>query len=71
MGPKTCPECAAPVLPRARTCPRCGLPLAMPPPTEAERREMRTGAVAAKIVAVLLIVYMLGVVGYFVYDHLL
>ncbi len=71
MGPITCPECAAPVLPPARTCPRCGHPLAPPPPTEAKRREMRAGAVAAKIVAVLLVVYMLGVVGYFVYDHLL
>ncbi len=69
MGPVTCPECAAPDLPPARTCPRCGHPLAVPPP--AERREMRPGAVAAKIVAVLLVVYMLGVVGYFVYDHLL
>ena len=67
MGPTPCPECAAPVLPRARTCPRCGHPLA----TAAERREMRAGAVAAKIVAVLLVVYTLGVVGYFVYDHLL
>ncbi len=71
MGPVTCPECAAPVQPRARTCPRCGHPLAVPPPTEAERREMRAGAVAAKIVAVLLTLFMLGVVGYFVYDHLL
>ena len=70
MGPVTCPECAAPVLPRARTCPRCGHPMA-PPPAEAERRETRAGAVAAKIVAVLLVVYMLGVAGYFVYDHLL
>ncbi len=69
MDPVTCPECAAPVLPPARTCPRCGHPLAAPPPTEAERREMRAGAVAVKIVAV--VVYMLGVVGYFVYDHLL
>ncbi len=71
MGPVTCPECAAPVLPRARTCPRCGHPQAAAAPTEAERREMRAGAVAAKIVAVLLILYMLGVAGYFVYDHLL
>ncbi len=71
MGPRTCPECAAPVLPRARSCPRCGHPLAAAPPTEAERKEMRAGAVAAKIVAVLLVVYMLGVAGYFVYDHLL
>ncbi len=71
MGPAPCPECAAPVLPRARTCPRCGYPLAVPPPTGAERRETRAGAVAAKIVAVLLLVYMLGVAGYFVYDHLL
>ncbi len=71
MGPVTCPECAAPVLPRARSCPRCGHPLAALPPTEAERREMRAGAVAAKIVAVLLILYMLGVAGTFVYDHLL
>ncbi len=70
MGPTPCPECAAPVLPPARTCPRCGHSLA-PPPTEAETRETRAGAVAAKIVAVLLIVYMLGVAGYFVYDHLL
>ncbi len=71
MDPVTCPECAAPVLPPARTCPRCGHPLAAPPPTEAKRREMRAGAVAAKIGAVLLVVYMLGVAGYFVYDHLL
>ena len=71
MDPCTCPECAAPVLPRARTCPRCGRPLAAAAPTEAERREMRAGAVAAKIVAVLVVVYMLGVAGYFVYDHLL
>ncbi len=71
MGPITCPECAAPVLPRARTCPRCGHSLAAAPPTEAERKERRAGAVAAKIVAVLLILYMLGVAGYFVYDHLL
>ncbi len=71
MGPTPCPECAAPVLPRARTCPRCGHPLAPPSPAETERRETRAGAVAAKIVAVLLIVYTLGVVGYFVYDHLL
>ncbi len=71
MDPVTCPECAAPVLPRARTCPRCGHPLAAAPPTEAERTEMRAGAVAAKIVALLLIVYMLGVAGYCVYDHLL
>ncbi len=71
MDPVTCPECAAPVLPTARTCPRCGHPLAPPSPAEAERREMRAGAVAAKIVAVVLIVYMLGVAGYFVYDHLL
>ncbi len=71
MGPAPCPECAAPVLPRARTCPRCGHPLAAAAPTGAERRETRAGAVAAKIVAVLLIVYMLGVAGYFVYDHLL
>ena len=71
MDPVTCPECAAPVLPRARTCPRCGHPLAPPPPTGAERKEVRAGAVAAKIVAVLLTLYMLGVVGYFVYDHLL
>ena len=70
MGPVTCPECAAPVLPRARSCPRCGHPLA-PPPAEAEKREMRAGAVAAKIVAVLLVLYMLGVAGTFVYDHLL
>ncbi len=71
MGPKTCPEYAAPVLPRARTCPRCGHPVAAAPPTEAERKEMRAGCVAAKMVGVLLIVYMLGVAGYFVYDHLL
>ncbi len=71
MGPVTCPECAAPVLPRARTCPRCGHPLPPPTPAEAERREMRAGAVAAKIVAVLLVVYMLGGAGYCVYDHLL
>ncbi len=71
MDPVTCPECAAPVLPRARTCPRCGHPVAAAPPTEAERKEMRAGAVAAKMVALLLIVYMLGVAGYFVYDHLL
>ncbi len=71
MDPVTCPECAAPVLPPARTCPGCGHPLVVPPPAEAQRREMRPGAVAAKIVAVLLVVYMLGVVGYFVYDHLL
>ncbi len=71
MDPVTCPECAAPILPRARTCPRCGHPVAAAPPTEAERKEMRAGAVAAKMVAVLLIVYMLGVAGYFVYDHLL
>ena len=71
MGPVTCPECAAPVLPPARTCPRCGYPLAPPPPTEAETREMRAGAAAAKIVAVLLVLYMLGVAGTFVYDHLL
>ena len=71
MGPVKCPECAAPVLPPARTCPRCGHPLAPPPPTEAETREMRAGAVAAKIVAVLLVLYMLGVAGTFVYDHLL
>ncbi len=71
MGPTPCPECTAPVLPPARTCPSCGHPLAVPPPTEAERREMRAGAVAAQMVAVLLVVYMLGVVGYFVYDHLL
>lgn len=32
---------------------------------------MRAGAVAAKIVAVVLVVYMLGVAGYFVYDRLL
>ncbi len=70
MDPRTCPDCAAPVLPRARSCPRCGHPLA-PAPTEVERREMRAGAVAAKIVAVLLTLYMLGVAGYFVYDHLL
>lgn len=70
MDPVTCAECAAPVPPRARTCPRCGHPLAAPP-TAAERREMRAGAVAAKIVAVVLVVYMLGVAGYFVYDHLL
>ncbi len=61
----------APVLPRARTCPGCGHSLAVAPPTEAERRETRAGAVAAKIVAVLLTLYMLGVAGYFVYDHLL
>jgi predicted amidophosphoribosyltransferase len=71
MGPVTCPECAAPVLPPARTCPRCGHPQAAAPPNEAERREIRAGAVAAKIVAVLVVVYMLGVAGYFVYDHLL
>ena len=71
MDPVTCPECAAPVLPPARTCPRCGHSLAPPPPTEAERKEMRAAAVAAKIVAVLLVLYMLGVAGYFVYDHLL
>ena len=71
MGPVTCPECAAPVLPRARTCPRCGHPLAASPPTGAERKEVRAGAVAAKIVAVLLTLYMLGVAGYFIYDHLL
>ena len=71
MNPVTCPECAAPVPSRAGTCPRCGHPLAAAAPTEAERREMRAGAVAAKIVAVLLILYMLGVAGYFVYDHLL
>ncbi len=71
MDPVTCPECAAPVLPRARTCPRCGHPVAAAPPTEAERKEMLAGAVAAKMVAVLLVVYMLGVAGYFVYDHLL
>ncbi len=71
MDPITCPECTAPVLPPAWPCPRCGHPLAVPPPTGAERREMRAGAVAAQMVAVLLVVYMLGVVGYFVYDHLL
>ncbi len=71
MGPAPCPECAAPVLPRARTCPRCGCLLAPPPPAGTERRETRAGAVAAKIVAVILVVYMLGVAGYFVYDHLL
>ncbi len=32
---------------------------------------MRAGAAAAKIVAVLLVLYMLGVAGTFVYDHLL
>ena len=62
---------AALVLPRARTCPRCGHSLAPPPPTGAERKETRAGAVAAKIVAVLLVLYMLGVAGTFVYDHLL
>ncbi len=64
-------DCAARFLRGAGTCPGCGTPLAPPPPTGAERREMRAGAVAAKIVAVLFIVYTLGVVGYFVYDHLL
>ena len=34
-------------------------------------RERRINALAAKIVAVLLALYMVGVAGFFVYDHLL
>lgn len=39
--------------------------------TKAELTRIRGGALTVKIVAVLLIVYMLGVVEYFIYDHLL
>ena len=34
-------------------------------------KQIRGSAQTAKIVAGLLILYMLGVVGYFIYDHLL
>ena len=71
MGANTCRQCATPVPPRAKACPHCGLRLSAPPMTEAEIKQIRGSALTAKIVAVLLIVYMLGVVGYFIYDHLL
>ena len=41
------------------------------PPADAGRREARINAGAAKVVAVLIVLFMLGVAGFFVYDHLL
>ena len=41
------------------------------PPPDAGQREARINAGAAKVVAVLIVLYMLGVAGFFVYDHLL
>ena len=71
MGAIPCKECAAPVPPQAKACPHCGLIISAPPMTEAEVKQIRGSDLTVKIVAVLLIVYMLGVVGYFIYDHLL
>ncbi len=41
------------------------------PPPDAGQREARINAGAAKAVAALIILYMLGVAGFFVYDHLI
>ncbi len=59
------------VPPQAKACPHCGLRLSAPPMTEVELKQTRGVALTVKIVAVLLILYMMGVVGYFIYDHLL
>ncbi|MDP6572490.1 MAG: hypothetical protein QGI63_03260 [Rhodospirillales bacterium] len=45
-----------------------------PPPDAGQRdagqREARINAGAAKVVAALIVLYMFGVAGFFVYDHL-
>ena len=41
------------------------------PRPDAGQNEVRINARAAKVVAVLMVLYMLGVAGFFVYDHLL
>jgi predicted nucleic acid-binding Zn ribbon protein len=71
MGAIDCRECGTPVPPQAKACPHCGQTLPAPPMTETELRQIRGSALTVKIVAVLLVLYMLGVVGVFIYDHLL
>ena len=41
-----------------------------PPPTEVKRGEMRASAITVRFVAVVLLLYMAAVVGYFVYDQI-
>ena len=41
------------------------------PPADAGRREARINAGAARVVAVLIVLYVLAVAGFFVYDQLL
>jgi predicted amidophosphoribosyltransferase len=71
MGAIICPKCAAPVPAGEKTCLRCGRPLAAAALREAEGRERRAAAYTARIAAVLLVLYMAVVVGFFVYEHLL
>ena len=40
-------------------------------PGDAEQKEKRASAITVRIVVVLLILYFIGVVGYFIHDHLL
>ena len=40
------------------------------PRSDAGQREARINAGAAKVIAALIVLYMLGVAGFFVYDHL-
>ena len=42
-----------------------------PGPGDAERREKRTSAITVRIVAALIVLYIIAVVGYFIHDHLL
>jgi predicted nucleic acid-binding Zn ribbon protein len=69
--PIECPRCAAPIPPPAKVCLNCGHLLVSKPTPEEALRGMRASRLTVKILAVLLAVYMLAVVGTFIYDHLL
>ncbi len=66
-----CPRCDAPIPPPAKVCLNCGHLLVSKPSPEEALRGMRASRLAVKIIAIGLVVYMLGVVGTFIYDHLL
>ncbi|MDP6390056.1 MAG: hypothetical protein QF654_09205 [Alphaproteobacteria bacterium] len=70
-SPIECPRCDAPIPPPAKVCLNCGHLLASKPPPEEALRGMRASRAAAKILVITLILYMLAVVGTFIYDHLL
>ena len=66
-----CPRCDAPIPPPAKVCLNCGHLLVSKPSPEEALRGMRTSRVAVRILVIVLLVYVLGVVGTFIYDHLL